>query len=150
MIELVIVLVMSFGGVAVGLIVGKITESRHLRSLTAREGQLNDVIRCNLRKLPRGLKISDSFLVTGSVMIATDRFKTMAASLRNIFGGEIKSYNTLMNRARREATVRMLEEAKGRGAGLVWNIRFETATIQGKRRPGGVEVLAYGTAVKRA
>ena len=150
MIELVIVLVVSFGGIFVGLVVGRITESRHLRSLAEREGQLGDVIRCNLRKLPRGLETDGSFLVMGSVVVATDRFKTMAASLRNIFGGEIKSYNTLMNRARREAIVRMLEDAKGRGAGLVWNIRFETSTIQGKRRPGGMEVLAYGTAVERA
>jgi uncharacterized protein YbjQ (UPF0145 family) len=148
--ELIIVLVGSFGGILVGLIVGKLTDSRHLRRLAAREGELCDVIRCNLKRLPRGLKTEESFLVTGSAVIATDYFKTVAAGLRNIFGGEIKSYQTLMNRARREAIVRMLEEAKGRGAGLVWNVRFETATIQGKRRPGGVEVLAYGTAVKRA
>jgi len=148
--ELVIILVGSFGGILVGLIVGKITESRHLCRLDASEGELSGVIRCNLKKLPRGLNIDDSFLVTGSAVIATDYFKTVAAGLRNIFGGEIKSYRTLMNRARREAMVRMLQEAKGRGAGLVWNVRFETATIQGKRRAGGVEVLAYGTAVKRA
>ena len=147
--DLVLVLI-SFGTILAGLIVGKITELRHLRRLAARDGELSDVIRCNLKKLPRGLEVKESFLVMGSAVIATDYFKTLAAGLRNIFGGEIKSYRTLMNRARREAVVRMLEEAKGRGAGLVWNVRFETSTIQGKRRPGGVEVLAYGTAVKRA
>jgi uncharacterized protein YbjQ (UPF0145 family) len=42
----------------------------------------------------------------------------------------------------------MLDEAKRAGADSVWNVRLETATIHGKRRVGGVEVLAYGTAVK--
>jgi uncharacterized protein YbjQ (UPF0145 family) len=37
-----------------------------------------------------------------------------------------------------------------RGANVVWNVRLETSTIQGKqqKKSGGVEVLAYGTAMK--
>jgi len=136
--------------VLIGLVVGKISERRHFRYLAEREAALTQIVRCNLKRLPKGCENRQSFLVMGSAVIATDYFKTLAAGLRNIFGGEMKSYRTLMNRARREAMVRMLEQAKEWDAGLVWNIRYETSTIQGKRRPGGVEVLAYGTAVKRA
>lgn len=134
--------------VVLGLVTGKYIEMRHLRNLAVRESALRDLSRCNLRTLPAGLKAEESFLVTGSAVIATDYFKVFAAGLRGLFGGEMKTYRSLMTRARREAVVRMLEEAKANGAGSVWNIRFETSTIQGKRRPGGVEVLAYGTAVR--
>ena len=72
-----------------------------------------------------------------------------ASGLHGLFGGEMKTYETLVNRARSEALVRMLEEAKKYEATIVWNIRFETSTISGKNRPGGVEVLAYGTAIVR-
>jgi len=131
-----------------GLVTGKYIEIRHLRNLAAREAALADVGICNLRSVPESLRVEETFLVSGSAVIATDYFKVFAAGLRGLFGGEMKTYRTLMNRARREAVVRMLDQAQGWGAQSVWNIRFETSTIQGKRRPGGVEVLAYGTAVK--
>jgi len=61
----------------------------------------------------------------------------------------MKSFITLQNRARRQATLRMLEDAKRYGAKAVWNIRYETATIQGQenQKAGGVEIIAYGTAL---
>ena len=134
--------------IILGFATGKYIEKSHLRKLAVRETALRDMRKCNLRRLPTGLKVQESFLVTGSVVIATDYFKTFAAGLRNLLGGEIKTYRSLMGRARREAIVRMAEHAAELGADSVWNIRFETSTIRGKRRAGGVEMLAYGTAVK--
>lgn len=137
-----------FALIILGLITGKYIEKKHLRRLALREEALRNITVCNLRQLPANLKIERSFLVAGSVVIATDYFKVFAAGLRNLFGGEVKTYRSLMIRARREAMVRMLEEAQSHGGDSVWNIRLETSSIQGKKRPGGVEVLAYGTAVK--
>ncbi|MBN2139167.1 MAG: heavy metal-binding domain-containing protein [Sedimentisphaerales bacterium] len=145
-----IALIAGLGMLVLGFIAGRITESRHLRRLASREQALSGMIQCNLRSLPQGLHVHGSFLVLGSAVIATDYFKTVAAGLRNIFGGEMRSYRSLMSRARREATVRMLEQARENGADIVWNVRYETSTIQGKRSAGGVEILAYGTAVKRS
>lgn len=134
--------------IVLGLVTGKYIEKKHLRRLAVREIALRNVGICNLRQIPEELKAGEGFLVTGSVVIATDYFKVFAAGLRNLFGGEIRTYRLLMNRARREAIARMLEQAQASGAEGVWNVRFETATIQGKKRAGGVEVFAYGTAVK--
>lgn len=143
--------VIPIGLIVLGLVAGKCIEKRHLVKLAKREEDLKELKVCNLRRLPEELHIKESFIVTGSCVIATDYFKVFAAALRNLFGGEIKAYRSLMSRARRKALVRLLEQAKKFGAGSVWNVRFETSTIQGKRRkPGGVEVLAYGTAVKSA
>ncbi|TFG49906.1 MAG: YbjQ family protein [Candidatus Brocadiia bacterium] len=137
------------GLILLGLVTGKCIELSHLRRLDRDEQELKDIRICNLRNIPADLHASETFLVFGGVVIATDYFKVFAAGLRNLFGGELKTYRSLMARARREAIVRMLYEAKEHNADSVWNIRFETSTIQGKRRrTGGIEVLVYGTAVK--
>jgi len=77
-----------------------------------------------------------------------DYFKRLLASLRNIFGGTVKSYESLIDRARREALLRMKEKAPQ--ASMIVNVRIETTTVGRKANKKGVgclEALAYGTAV---
>ncbi|MHC4551517.1 MAG: YbjQ family protein [Planctomycetota bacterium] len=133
-----------------GLFVGKVLEMRHFRKLDRREAELNDIVVTNLKTVPADYQNAQPFLVMGSAVIATDYFKVFVSGLRTLFGGEMKAYVTLMERARREAALRMLEQARQQGAKAVWNIRYETSTMGGqqKKKPGGVEVLAYGTALK--
>ena len=73
------------------------------------------------------------------------------ANLRKIFGGRLGAYETLLERARREAILRLKEQSAG--AHLIVNLRLETCTIartKGRQGIGAVEVLAYGTAVRYA
>ena len=84
-------------------------------------------------------------LVLGQAVIASDYLKRFLARLRNIFGGEMRSYETLLTRARREAILRMLDRARTMGYDAVCNVRINTATI-GR---GMVEALASGTAYRR-
>ncbi|HEV58606.1 MAG TPA: heavy metal-binding domain-containing protein [Phycisphaerales bacterium] len=146
------VLGMSVSLVVVGLIAGRAVEAKHLRDLAIREQALRHVATCNLRRLPANLAVQEAFLVTGTVAVANDYFKTFASGLRNLFGGEMRSYRSLMERARREAMCRMLAQADAAGARIVWNVRYETACLHGQERnkPGGVEVIVYGTALKTA
>jgi len=132
------------------LCIGKGIELHHFRRLEKEEARYRDFIVTNLRTFPPQFADRQAFLVIGSAVIATDYFKVFAAGLRTLFGGEVRSYVTLMERARRQAVLRMLDQAASQGATIVWNVRYETATIQGnqKRKPGGVEVIVYGTAVK--
>lgn len=136
--------------VLVCMVIGKGIELHHFKKLAEREQQFSNIIVTNLKTIPPQYAKAESFLVIGSAVIATDYFKVFAAGLRTLFGGEMKSYVTLMERARREAVLRMLEQAAQQGASAVWNIRYETSTTQGqqRKRPGGVEILAYGTALK--
>ena len=60
-------------------------------------------------------KIRSARLVSGSAVISVDYFKRILFSLRNIFGGNVKSYESLLERARREALLRMKELARERG-----------------------------------
>ena len=135
---------------AAGLLVGRGMELYHFRKLAEAEQRYRDMIVTNLKTIPPQFENTQPFLVMGSAVIATDYFKVFAAKLRTLFGGEMKSYVSLMERARRQAVVRMLEQAKTQGANVVWNIRYETTCTGGqhKKKPGGVEITAYGTALK--
>ncbi len=148
--EVVIGLLIFAGLLLVGLVVGKAAEAAHFRRLDTEEQMLADILLSDMKRLPEGLKAVDGRLVSGTAVIAVDYFKLFAAGLRNLFGGHIKSYDSLLQRARREAVVRMLHEARALGADAVWNVRLETATIQGKQagKSGGIEALAYGTALR--
>ena len=145
------ILTLAFFAVALvgGFVIGRIVETNHLKRLDADERDLSSIRMSDLARLPTHWRAAAPALVTGTAVVATDYFKVVAASLRNLFGGGVRSYETLVSRARREAIVRMLREARSHGANVVWNVRIETATIQGKQqgKSGGVEVIAYGTAL---
>jgi len=136
--------------IALGFFAGRIVEASHLRALDRREKELSGVVACNLRTPPAGLADAEGSLVSGSVVIGSDYFKTFAAGLRKLVGGEIRSFERMMARARREALCRMLEEARARGATAVINVRFETSSIGAVGGPNAMpmaEVVAYGTAL---
>jgi uncharacterized protein YbjQ (UPF0145 family) len=133
-----------------GIIIGGAVEAAHFRKLARWEQDLSGIMMSDMKQVPPNWRVSDAVLVSGEAVIATDYFKVFVAGLRNLFGGRVRGYEKLMERARREAIVRMLRQAEQRGANVVWNVRLETSTIQGKqqKKSGGVEVLAYGTAMK--
>jgi uncharacterized protein YbjQ (UPF0145 family) len=135
-----------------GFTVGSVRERRHFGSLLRRERRFADIGIVNVKRVRSPETVRNAVLVTGEVVIATDYFKGFAARLRNIVGGEIRSYETLMERARREATLRLLQMAREIGSAEVWNVRYETSNIMsaGRRSPAvSVEVFAFGTAVVR-
>ncbi len=136
--------------IVLGYLVGSSVEKRHLRSLEEREAQYRHISWTNLRTVPPGQRCAKAALVDGQAVIASEYFKNVAAKLRNFFGGELRSMETLMQRARREAILRMVEKAAGMGASAVWNVRLETSTIGrggGGRGAAMAEVHAYGTAL---
>ena len=147
--EVIIQLGIFLGLLLLGYGAGRYRERGHFRRLAKREDELRVIGITNLRRLPPGVRAQCCGLVTGSAVIATDYFKVFASSLRNLFGGEVRSLGTLVERARREALVRMMTQAAELGADTVANVRYETGTVGGQRKnsPGGVEVLAYGTAL---
>jgi len=83
------------------------------------------------------------------VTISVDYFKRFLAALHAFFGGRVTSYETLLDRSRREALLRMKTMAKEKKAMLILNVRYETVSIYkgAGKSIGSVEVLAYGTAL---
>jgi len=86
-------------------------------------------------------------LIAGSVVVASDYFKSFTAGLINIFGGHVTPYESLLDRGRREAILRLKHEAEQLNADYVFNIKFETTRIATGGRLGAIEVLTYGTAL---
>jgi len=133
----------------IGWFSGTVLERRHFRSIREREARLSHIPVFADRKPPP--EFSGEFhLVCGSVVISSDYFKTFAAGLKGIVGGRIGSFETLIERGRREAILRMKEEAARQGAQAVFNVRLETSTLNQNQGQGLIcaELLAYGTAVK--
>lgn len=135
--------------IALGYFVGTVTEVRHYRSIARREKEFLNLPAVTLRNVYEDLDIEKVQFVSGSVVISVDYFKRFLAGLRNLFGGEMKSFETLIDRARREAILRMKEMAKE--ADVILNLRIETCSIgknaYNRRTIGSIEAIAYGTAV---
>ncbi|HBC56355.1 MAG TPA: YbjQ family protein, partial [Gammaproteobacteria bacterium] len=94
-------------------------------------------------------------LVKGNVVISLDYFKRFIAGLRMLFGGRLVAYEPLLDRARREAILRMKAQAKTKGCDMIINFRMETSRLandnqQRNNNTAGVEILVYGTAIKLA
>ncbi len=155
MIELLIGLGSTVVLVGLGFSIGGFRERSHFKSLAEREAANADVILNNLKTVPNADRVKAAHMVSGNTVVATDYFKTIAMSLRSLVGGEMKSAQTLMVRARREALLRMIDEARAMGATEVYNVRFAFCNIGQMSRNSNqnfaisVEMYAYGTAVIR-
>ena len=81
--------------------------------------------------------------VQGNTVRAKHAGRDIAASFKNLVGGELKGYTELLVESRREAMARMIAQAEELQANAVVNVRFATSSITA----GAAELYAYGTAV---
>ena len=134
---------------AVSFFTARRDEAAHLARLARREHELRHI------RLLSGKRPPDTFrqgqLVQGSVVMGCGYFRNFATILRKLFGGRLAVYDKLLERARREALVRLKEEADALGADTICNLKLQTVSLGDPTQPGGsspgiVEVLAYGTA----
>ena len=144
MIELAIFLVL----LTLGYGFGQYAERRHYRSIIEREKRLNALPAIAARFPPAEPRYRQT-LVIGNTVVSVDYFKRFLAALRILFGGRVMAYESLLDRARRESLLRMKQQADGLGAEMVFNVKYETASISKGRGNtiGSIEVLAYGTAL---
>ncbi|QJR14759.1 YbjQ family protein [Usitatibacter palustris] len=133
---------------ALGFGVGRFLEANHYASIRQRETAYASVLLFGSRFPPDMATRQDCQLVTGHVVISSDYFKKFVFGLRSFIGGRSRGYETLLDRGRREATLRMKTEARRLGSKLIVNVKYESTSISGNR--GAVpafEILAYGTAL---
>jgi uncharacterized protein YbjQ (UPF0145 family) len=127
----------------IGYVVGGAREKKHFEDLKRREA-------IHLSKVPvrtdpgPELKTGETFLVTASVVIASDYFKNFVGAFRNLLGGRMVNHESLLDRARREALCRLREKAAKSGAHQIVDVHLETNYLDQM----GAEVSAYGTAVR--
>lgn len=136
--------------IGVGYFVGQHFEKKHYASIKDREKKTLHVPMMNYGAKQNLPHAHEAQMFVGSVVVANDYFKTFSASLRNLVGGRMLVYESLVDRGRREALLRMKEEAIAWGASQVVNVRFETSNIAGQSTQGAsaIEIMAYGTGIR--
>ncbi|MDX8410591.1 MAG: YbjQ family protein [Mariprofundaceae bacterium] len=97
----------------------------------------------NLEQIPGKTIVRHLGVVSGSTVRSKHVGRDIMASLKNIFGGELKGYTELLQESRAQAISRMEAQAESIGANAVMNVRFSTSSIS----QGAAELFAYGTAV---
>ena len=145
MTQIIILLVL----LTLGYLVGTYREKVHYESIIKREKEYSDVMLFDCRHIPKELSATGGELVIGHVVVSVDYFKRFVAGLRMILGGRLKSYESLLDRGRREAVLRMKKQARELNGNMVFNMKFETTSISkgAKGYIGSVEVYVYGSAV---
>lgn len=126
----------------VGLVYGSKAEKKHYEDIRKREAALAWMAVRSDKII--GEEIIEGWMVSTSVVIANDFFKSFIAGIKNVFGGRLSSYESLMDRARREALLRIKEHAAKRGAREVVGLRMQFNSLDKL----GVEILVSGTAVR--
>ena len=136
---------------AVGYGAGRHYEKLHLQDLRRREAATVGILVSPVGTLP-GVELAEPRLVVGAAVISIDYFKRFAAALRGLFGGRMMALETVVDRGRREAVMRMKEQAVAAGLNGVVGMRVETSRLANSRSNGkgtaGIEIVAYGTAVR--
>lgn len=132
-------------------ILGVWVERIHFRALENAERELSGITVSDMKTLPSNWQVDKTFFVCENVVVSNDYLKRFFWTFSKIFGGRSRSYERLVERARREATVRLMRRAREYGANTVWNVRLETAIVYANsgnndKSGSGVEVVAYGTA----
>ena len=136
---------------SVGYMTGSSIEKKHFHNLKQRERQSLHLPLMTFGAKQAIPEAQETALFLGSVVVSADYFKMFAASLRNLVGGRMGIYESLLERGRREAILRMKEQAISWGATQVVNVRLETSSIGNQTSGRGlvaIEVIAYGTAIR--
>mmetsp|Transcript_148215 Transcript_148215/g.385166 ORF Transcript_148215/g.385166 Transcript_148215/m.385166 type:complete len:618 (-) Transcript_148215:168-2021(-) len=98
---------------------------------------------CTSNELPNYTVHHSLGVVNGITVRTRNAAAQIGAGFKSMVGGEIKTYTTMCERARKEAYSRMVAEAVERGADGIVAMRYNTSDVQ----DGVTEVLAFGTAV---
>lgn len=104
----------------------------------------HQMIVTNIETIPGKTIVEHFGLVSGSTIRAKHIGRDLMASLKNLVGGELKGYTQLMAESRRQATERMIAQARQIGANAIINVRYSTSSVA----QGAAELYAYGTAIK--
>lgn len=129
----------------IGWAFGRHIERKHLNELEQQEQRLAYILLDTNRFTTTD---ATGQLVSSNVVLSHDYFKYIISMIQNFFGGRLTTYETVVDRARREAVVRLKLEAERMGATKITGLRLSTTEMG--MDGGMIEVFAYGTAIGKA
>ena len=149
-----IFLIIYFGGplllLGLAFFAGNAIAKRHEKDMAQRRKAVAhmDVSDIAVFRNP-ALSAPAPMLLNSEVTLGIDHFRGFLGNLKNIFGGEVKSYQTTLDRARNEAILRLQEQALANGCNSVANLRVAFVDISGnttmKKKASMVTIQASGT-----
>ena len=105
-----------------------------------------------LSKPLSGKEVKSSQLMMANVVMSPSWIQLLIGWIISIFGGEVAVFTGVVDWARREAQQQLRETVKQNGYDDLINMRIETTVLTkvrgGKDKTSGVEILAYGTAIR--
>ncbi len=144
-------LIVIIGTLIICCFIGNHIEKEHYKDIQRREVALFKK-RCISfsKRTVNPEKVEHAQLVSASVVVGCDYFKAFIAGLKNFFGGNVSAYETVLDRGRREALLRMRELAVRLNADVIINTKLETVILDpmGTTKNPKVSIIAYGTAIK--
>ena len=146
MVELIVIATL----LVLGYVFGQYFEKKHYRDIEIREKEFYHIPLISGEWKEHIEADDEGIAVSAGMVVASDYFKSFVSNLRNIFGGRMNHYETLLDRGRREALLRIKEKAARLGAHKIINVRVETSTVNsagGRQGMPCVELFAYGTAI---
>ena len=135
----------AFGPFIVMIMVGLVGRQReiwHFRDLDEREGATRGFVATQSKHFLAPAGNQPPAMLVSEVVIASDYLKTYFAKWRHFFGGEVRSYQRMLERARREAALWLIEQASQMGYNAICNVRLETADIGGAMNTKGTAMAA--------
>lgn len=144
-----LIIIITF--LAITYLTGRYIEKNHYKKIKQREIALirKPIISFGAKRWTTERKIKDIKMVTGEAVIAGDYFKAFTAGIKQKFGGNLSTYESVIDRARREALIRMREKATK--ADIIVNVRLESILLNQNyiqyNIPPQCAIIAYGTAV---
>ena len=102
---------------SVGFGFGRYNERKHFRYLDEQEQRLAYIQMNSSRFI---MSEYSGQMISSNVVISHDYFKYAIANVQNMLGGRLTSYESVVERARREAIVRLKLEAEKSGRPRLW------------------------------
>lgn len=133
------------GPLAVAYWWGSRLEQSHEEALLHQEKALEHIQLLNLKTTPT--ERTDLHLVSGSAVYSSDYFRDTWALLLGLTGRNVEPYERLIDRTRREAFVRLKQQAAEHGADTVVAIHVQTTSMD-LPKIMACEVLVYGSAYR--
>ena len=132
-------------------IVGRVTAARHEADLSRRQTAVAHILVHDTGRLVDAVPgPNPPAMITSELTLGIDHFRGFLGQWKSLFGGDVRSYQVVFDRARREVMTRLLEQALARRYNAVANVRIDFADIGGSstapRKAAQVSVMAAGTA----
>ena len=145
-------LILTVGPLIFSAIYGSIYQKGKMNKLLEREKLTGKDPINNLSTPLSDKKILSSALIWESVVIGPSWWQMLLGTIGSIFGGRLNAYSETYDWARREAIQRLREAVKESDFDDVINLRIETSMMsssnRSKDKTAGMEIVAYGTAIK--